>query len=325
VDPVCEANPHGHHGLRKFGRCHRTRKRRWQCSFCKQTTIFGPGVQTEPRRRGPQPGGVLQPEKFAAYWSELEHRITAVGLYEAVHQAGRSVGVHESTARRWIGSPPRLREPSNGWSSGQWLTRKAIERIRERRGPPKMRAVESWRAMVGWDKDEVSLGSVKPRATVELSRNSREISSLLYKAAAVACVVVGDGGPLTLAEVPHVDDKDARALREGGLLNRVDDTRRFTYWLDFGSYRSGGDYPQPPATPVPPGKELDGAGPFVTALVCTRTRVVGLHSEALFSWPRMTVRLDLDRARSSLDGIPVPGANFRSGNRLLTFPLKLSF
>jgi hypothetical protein len=325
VDPVCKANPYGHHGLRGFGKCHRTGRPRRQCSFCKQTTMFFPDAQTDPRRPGPRPGKVLLPEQHTAFWSELERRVTAVGFHEAVHQAGRFVGVHESTARRWTGSPPRLSQPRDAWSPGQRLTREAIERIKERRLPPNIRAMESWRAMVGWKIPEVSLGSEKPRATVELSQYGRDLWHLLYKAASIACVVVGHGGPLKLAELRSVNDEDASALREGGLLNRGGKARRFTYWLDFGSYRSGGDYPQPPPTPVPPGKELDRAGQFVTALVCTSTRVVGLQSAALYSWPRMTVRLDIYGSRSIWDGIPVPGANFRSRNVLLRFPLELSF
>src|SRR5690606_28706710 len=109
-------------------------------------------------------------------------------------------------------------------------------------------------------------------------------------AAAIACVVVGEGGPLGFASrVPDVSADTLDALREGGLLKRRVRLRQYTYWLTF-------DYSQWKA--------------WATARVCTRTRLVGVSKVEFESLPEMTLRVDLPRAWKSYDSvtIPVPSA-----------------
>lgn len=318
MNPECPKSDEGH-SWRKYGSYSRkwgVKKKvpRWQCSQCGATTINRPGDKDNSAPRpGPRRGHTIDhPEGYDAFWPAMEREAARVGLYEAMEVVARELGVHRLTVRRWV-SQRRVSGNNTGVVEG------AIA-IVDGHGyeMPTIRGMDGWRGIWGWQTPPFLY--TDPRAEPQffaLRKRGDRLWRQLLKAGSIASVVVGDAGPLTFWQESDLSDRSVDELRAGGLLGREHQDRSFTYWIAFDTVS---------ATPSDWGTRYETS---TTALVCSRTRVVGTVKESWWSdlqYPSMTARLDLNNTARSYNGvkIPVPAATIRrSGQPALEFPMEL--
>lgn len=278
---------------------------RWQCGACGKTTTRRRGRPMPLHRKpGRQRGHTIQSVGgLDAFWEAVAENVVQVGLHESVRMAAGTVGVHSATAHRWLKARDRI-DSARG-VEGKLLSG-ALEALRAPGGLPEATGIDHWRQIRGWKYPQFSEGNFgEPRDSRLIRRDGEALWRVFLEAAAIACIVVGEGGPLGFAScVPDMSADTLDALREGGLLERRTRGRQYTYWLTF-------DHTQWDA--------------WATARVCTRTRLVGV-SRVRFEWlPEMTLRVDLPRAWKSYDSvtIPVPSATMTHHRTPLIFPLEL--
>lgn len=279
---------------------------RWQCGACGKTTTRRRGRPMPLRRKpGRRPGQTIQRVGgLDGFWEAVAANVVRVGLRESIRMAAYAVGVHPATAHRWLKACDRVNSATS--VEGELLSG-ALEALRAPRGLPKAAGVGDWRQIRGWKYPQFSEGNFgEPSDSRLIRREGEALWRVFLEAAAIACVVVGEGEPLAFASrVPDRSAESLDALREGGLLERRTRGRKYTYWLTF---------------------EHTQWGAWATARVCTRTRLVGA-STVRFEWlPEMTLRVDLPRAWKWYDSvtIPVPSATMTYHRTSLIFPLELT-
>ena len=307
MEEECSARASQGHLWRRHGTYRRSDGsliQRWQCGECKKTTTRRPGRESPLiKRPGPQRGHTLErPEDQERFWAVLATHLVRVGLHEATKSAAKAVGVDPATGSRWL----RLRRMFPTDSGIEWsLLSDALQVIRMPRPKlPKVTGIDRWREIRGWEHPELSEGNFgEPEYSRLLRRNGRRLWELLLRAGSVASVVAGDGSPLQFASLADVPEKRLQALRAGGLLSRPGRNRHHNYWLSF---------------------DHNVWESWATALVCTRTRVIGTAKGEFPRLPTMSVRLDLDGAWTSRGRvhIPVPSATRVHHRTPLTFPLE---
>jgi len=297
---------------------------RWRCVRCGVTSVRpSPG---SPRRSGPIPGGGRSGAtgRYQRFWDLVLAGYSSIGLHPAVTEAAHVVGISRPTASRWVKRPradlsnlsQRARDPR------VMLLEAALDVLRGNWPDPTETGIDDWRrARAGRYRELAGMAPEGGRwgyRSVEeqgFAQYGQQIWQLLQRASSVAAVVLGDSGPLGLTgRVSAPRDAWLEELHRGGLAAREPRTSRFRYWLAFGpSYRDVVDDWAPP--------------PFdcVSAVVTSKSRVIGGAAAVFGEWRAMTVRLNLGGAamHGSELRIPVPSAGQRYKGELRTYDLPL--